>query len=354
MEYKDILPTVSVFKAHELTSCINCRKCLTSSCGALRNMTTRDEFSLFLRENNNNTTSLMPNHHHHHHHHHSNNNYHYSSYYSSSSALSGLAIPISERKGRSSVHDEIDLAWVCLNPLLDKLLGDPQLIGYTPSFTAFDTGWDFAALGVGDVGKMIAMYGFPDGAADRALNLPVRTEGTCSTDPKNLHCDTFRETLSTSGSDSTSEDDSDKSESEEEAKIPEEMTSVIDFKMDMTDLGGASGSPVIIRDEFTGRDLLLGINFAAKRSLLGYAIHASRLKLALESRSEILAEEDGGDAPFTPPALPEGASGGGVAGAGLAGAGAGGPEFTLDNPQALDIFLGRALTPAEVEEMLMT
>ena len=105
MEYKDILPTVSITKANELTQYINCRKCRTSTIGALRTMTASNEFSLTLHEDNNtnNTRTTMLNHHHHH-----NNNS------SSSSSTSRLAVPISGNS-RSSVHDDIDLAFSYVN-----------------------------------------------------------------------------------------------------------------------------------------------------------------------------------------------------------------------------------------------
>lgn len=104
MEYKDILPTVSITKANELTQYINCRKCRTSTIGALRTMTASNEFSLTLCEDNNtnNTRTTMLNHHHH------NNN-------SSSSSTSRLAVPISGKSRRSSVHDDIDLAFSYVN-----------------------------------------------------------------------------------------------------------------------------------------------------------------------------------------------------------------------------------------------
>jgi len=105
MEYKDILPTVSITKANELTQYIDCRKCRTSTIGALRTMTASNEFSLTLCEDNNNTNNArttMLNHHHH------KNNF------SSSSSTSRLAVPISGNS-RSSVHDDIDLAFSYVN-----------------------------------------------------------------------------------------------------------------------------------------------------------------------------------------------------------------------------------------------
>lgn len=147
--------------------------------------------------------------------------------------------------------NRVDLACLPLNPLLHKASLDVRLTGYKPAFTAVDMHSMDSSQIHGKNGTSIWMYGFPGGEFDRNSNVPLRVDGTCSTDPKNLRCDTSTLTGYT-------------------------QPSLVDFKVNVTDIAGASGSPIFI-DSHSHKPLLLGVNFAQNFQQIGYAIHASRL-----------------------------------------------------------------------------
>lgn len=149
--------------------------------------------------------------------------------------------------------NRVDLACLPLNPLLHKASLDVRLTGYKPAFTAVDMHSMDSSQIHGKNGTSIWMYGFPGGEFDRNSNLPLRVDGTCSTDPKKLWCDTSTLTGYT-------------------------QPSLVDFKVNVTDIAGASGSPIFMDSQSNAHNaLLLGVNFAQNFQQIGYAIHASRL-----------------------------------------------------------------------------
>lgn len=222
----------------------------------------------------------------------------------------GISIPRTDF-GSITTHpdiagEKVDLACFPLNQLFDMASQDPKLAGYKPVFTAVDIQWDMALQEEGEDGSKIWMYGFPGAHMNKSLNLPLRTEGSCSTDPKSLKC-------------------------EAQKLAGAAQASIIDFKMNITDIGGASGSPVFIYSNFVGRKLVLGVNFAEHYQQIGYATHITRLRHFLSDQTDSIVASPlwptiiNGVAPAQPQAVgvPIGID----------------PTLTIDKPQPLVIKL---------------